>query len=243
MKYYQQILAGLALVAVCVYLLIIGTNAILEGQRSIPFMGPHWKNEGRTLESHEVFNSRYLRVESHSIRTSKGEVINGWMWVDFQDQVNVFVQTADGQVAVIWQIKYGVSKPTLSVVSGAIALNEQPLEAAARELLDELGMVSNNWRFLGKYRQDVSRGGGHVYSFLARNASPKPGHVPSNSELEKQEVRFMSLSEVTNAVLKGDFADAKWSNTAALALLALHTPSAKPLPMDEVSTPLNQATP
>lgn len=239
MKYYQQIIAGIALVAMSIFVLIKGTEHIIEGQRdSNAYSGPHWKHVGETMESSEIFNSKYLRLESHTIRTSKGELVNGWMWVDFHDQVNVLAQDMQGIFHLIRQTKYGISKPCLSVVSGFIALNEKPQDAAARELLDELGMVSDEWTFLGKYRTDANRGGGFVHTFLAAKSRPaESNRLPSN-EMEKQEIVQLPLHQLTSAVLRGDFAEAKWSNTVAIALLRMLTPGA-PSPPNTGDVPLN----
>jgi ADP-ribose pyrophosphatase YjhB (NUDIX family) len=242
LKYYQQIIAGTVLVAFAFWVLFRGTAIIQASQlAAMPFSGPHWKHKSQTLESSEVFNSKYLRVESHTLRSKAGAIINGWMWVDFLDQVNVLAQNGKGQYLVIRQTKYGVAHPSLSVVAGSIAVNEQPSEAAARELHDELGMESREWTFLGKYRTDANRGGGFVYSFLASNVQPTPGGTkfPSN-ELEPQEVVTLSAKEISDAVLEGQFAEAKWCNTVALALLRAKTDKPPTLSLDAAKIPLNQ---
>eukprot|EP00048_Salpingoeca_helianthica_P004466 m.77072 g.77072 ORF g.77072 m.77072 type:complete len:249 (+) comp13204_c0_seq1:825-1571(+) len=242
LKYYQQILAGSVLVVFAFWFLFRGTAIIQESQRAaLPFSGPHWKHKGQTIESSEIFNSKYLRVESHTLRSKTGAVINGWMWVDFLDQVNVLAQNDKGQLLVIRQMKYGVAHASLSVVSGSIAVNEQPSEAAARELHDELGMESTQWTFLGKFRTDANRGGGFVYSFLASNVKPARNSAgrPSN-ELEAQEIVAMSVKEISDAVLLGQFAEAKWSNTVSLALLRMRTQNPPTLSLDAAKIPLNQ---
>ena len=83
-------------------------------------------------------------MESHTIKNIKGGIINGWMWVDFEDQVNVLVEDARKKFIVIKQEKYGIHGSSLSVVSGAISITEKPVEAAARELLDELQVVCSS---------------------------------------------------------------------------------------------------
>jgi ADP-ribose pyrophosphatase YjhB (NUDIX family) len=238
-KYYPQIIAGSLLVSFAFYVLMRGSEIILESQRSVSFAGPPWNHKGKTVESSVIFHSKYLRVESHTVRTKLGELLSGWMWVDFDDQVNVLVQDNKNNFVVIRQEKYGLPKATLSVVSGAIALNEKPKEAAERELLNELGLISTEWVFLGKFRTDANRGGGFVYSFLATKAKPAPRGVERNKkEVEQQEIIRMTSKGLHRAVMQGDFGEAKWSNTVSLALLRLGGSDAPIIPL--VDVPANQ---
>ncbi len=115
--------------------------------------------------------------------------------------------------------------------------SENPHEAAARELLDELSMTADEWIFLGKYRTDVNRGGGFVYSFLARRAKVVKREKHATNEIEPKEVVELTQHALTQALLRSDFGEAKWSNTVALALIRLATPNAPQLSAD---TPLNQ---
>eukprot|EP00047_Mylnosiga_fluctuans_P008713 m.259816 g.259816 ORF g.259816 m.259816 type:complete len:246 (+) comp22983_c0_seq1:31-768(+) len=236
-KYYPQVIAVFVLVSVAFFVLMRGSQIIFEGQQAAPFAGPPWIHKDMTLENSILFHTRFMRLESHTIRAKNGEVINGWMWVDFHDQVNVLAQDSHNNFVVIRQEKYGLAKPTLSVVSGSIALNESPKEAAVRELLDELGLVAKEWVFLGKYRTDVNRGGGFVHSYLARKATPKRGQRPPTNEMEQQEVVRLSQHGLTQALLGSEFGEAKWSNTVALALIRLATPGAPTLAED---VPVNQ---
>jgi hypothetical protein len=241
MKYYQQILAGVFLVTGCIFFLIKGTDLILKDQRSVLYSGPHWKHQGQTLDATEVFNSKFVRIESHTVRTGKGDVVNGWIWIDYHDRVNVLVEDERGVFTVLRQTSYGLGSTSLSVVSGAVALNENPREAAARELLDELGMISHDWFFLGKFRTDANRGGGFVYSFLAKKAVlDKRGRKSPTNELEKREVIRMTARQLSVSVLRGEFGDAKWSNTVALALLRMQTPNSPALSLHDVDMPANQ---
>ena len=241
MKYYQQAIAGTALVTVALYVLYKGTEIIQESQNTVPFSGPHWKHKDKTVESSELFNSKYLRLESHTVRSRAG-LINGWIWVDFHDQINVLARGANGKFYVLRQVKYGLPGPSLSVVCSAIAPNEQPRSVAERELLDELGMVASKWIFLGKFRTDSNRGGGFVYSFLALDVVRKgSGALPlSANELETQEVIEMNHVELMRALLGNEFAEAKWANTVAMGLLHLSTKNAPSLPLSAAETPLNQ---
>ena len=51
------------------------------------FDGPRWNHPGETIEAQQLLAAKYARVESHTIRTSGGALVSGWIWVDFHDRV------------------------------------------------------------------------------------------------------------------------------------------------------------
>ena len=92
------------------------------------------------------------------------------------------------------------------------------LKAAKRELLEELGMESDEWINFGKFRTDVNRGGGFCHTFLARKAR-KTRAQSQGDELEEMHIHYATKKELMQYFQKGLFKEAKWSNTAGLALV------------------------
>ncbi len=54
-----------------------------------------------------------------------------------------------GNVFLTKEYHYGVERTTIEVVSGAIDEGESPLEAAKRELKEEVGLVATTWTAQG----------------------------------------------------------------------------------------------
>lgn len=103
-----------------------------------------------------------------------------------------------------------------------MARRELPLDAAKRELLEETGLESPDWVFLGTYRTTANRGAGSCSCYLASNAHKAAAGAVSD-EVERQQLLWMSESELRKAVLDGKFLEVKWSATVALALLRLES--------------------
>ncbi len=85
----------------------------------------------------------WLRVEEHAVELPDGRVIESWPWVQTRDYVNVVAVDGDGRFLVFEQTKYAVEGLALAPVGGYLEAGEQPLEAARRELLEEMGRVSD----------------------------------------------------------------------------------------------------
>ena len=154
-----------------------------------------------------------------------GAVATGWLWTDTPDHVNVLAETAEGAFVLLRQSKYGLRRASWAVAGGFVEPGETPLAAARRELHEELGREAApaDWVFLGRYRSDANRGGGHVFSFLARRTrlrAPGAPHRPVG-DLEVQAAHVVSRAALLECVMQGGFAEAKWTATVSLALLHL----------------------
>jgi ADP-ribose pyrophosphatase len=159
----------------------------------------------------------YLRVEEHTVGLPDGEIVEHWPWIVSPDYVNVVVITSDGTYALFRQTKYSVRGTTLAPVGGYIEPGEEPLAAAKRELLEEMGYAAERWENLGEFAVDGNRGNGIAHFFLARDAHQVA--EPDADDLEEQELLMLSRAEVEAAVARGAFKVLAWQAIMALALL------------------------
>mgnify|MGYP001221117611 CR=1 FL=1 len=240
----QQLLALLAVFCVAFVTLKFGAERLEEN--SSPFVGAHWSKPGQTLEVAELTATKFMRVESHTLRIGD-EVVRGWLWVDVADQINVLVEDGDtGRFLVLRQTKYGLPEESYAVVGGLVEPGEQPLTAARRELLEELGRSAapENWLFLGRFRTDANRGGGFVNCFLARHTRPVPpeARMPSD-DWESQQVVTLTRHELLQLVTEQHFGEVKWTATVALALLRLQHEPKPPHQQQDKAPPQQHAEP
>jgi ADP-ribose pyrophosphatase YjhB (NUDIX family) len=130
------------------------------------------------------------------------------------------------------QSKYALEgRLSMAIVGGIIEPGEDVAVAARREVAEEMqGMNCEKFHFLGRFRTDVNRGMGWVNSFLAtqcsRSLKKKEGHNSSTdaqtvgaADIERQDVKSVTLLELREAVTTGQFVEVQWSNTVSLALL------------------------
>jgi ADP-ribose pyrophosphatase len=197
-----------------------------------------------------LVESKFLKVQQHQVKLpgkdGDGAVIPDWLWIDYHDRINVLVQAPASQASppesprflVLEQTKYALEgRISLAIVGGIIEPGEETLRAAEREVREELGVDCRTFHFLGRYRTDVNRGMGWTNAFLASQC--QKGSAPSDAkkgageaeevgaaDSERQDVRTLSLAELTDAVQAGRFLEIQWSATVALALLHLENNSA-----------------
>ncbi len=161
----------------------------------------------------------WLTVEQHEVELPDGRIIHDWPWIVTPDWVNVLPQAEDGTFLLFRQGKYGYPGTSLAVVGGYLSDGEDPLSAAKRELLEEMGVEATEWVDLGHYRVDPNRGVANGHLYLARGVHGVAD--PASDDLEEQELLRLTRSELEEALKNGEFKVLAWAATAIFSLHAL----------------------
>ena len=165
---------------------------------------------------------KFLKVESHAVRLPDEREIADWPWVIAPDAAIVLAVTDNGRFLCFRQTKYAVAGTTLAPVGGMPEPSELPLEAARRELPEEMGYAAPTWIDLGSYALDPNRGVGTMYLFLAMGA--RQVAEPCSDDLEDQELLLLSRAEIESALREGAFKVLAWSAVVAMALNYIYQP-------------------
>jgi ADP-ribose pyrophosphatase len=174
----------------------------------------------KTLERKTILKQgKWLTVESHTVEVPDGRVIPDWPWIITPDYINVLAVTDEGKFLCFRQEKYGLEGDSLAPVGGYIEPGEDPEEAAKRELLEETGYEADEWVNLGSFLVGPNRGICTGNLFLARNA--KYVTEPDSDDLEEQQLLHLSLLELEEALVNGEFKVMAWAANIAFAILYL----------------------
>jgi ADP-ribose pyrophosphatase len=165
--------------------------------------------------------NKFLTVESHTIKLPDGQIIPDWTWLIIPSAAIVLVRTVTGKFLCFRQTKYAVDGTTLAPVGGMLEPGESPLEAAKRELREEMGYASSNWVNLGSHILDPNRGIATMHLFLALDA--KQVAEPNSDDLEDQEILLLTRAELEQALQAGEFKILAWSAVVAMSLNYLNT--------------------
>ena len=175
-----------------------------------------WITLTRTL----ILNhSKWLQVENHTIRLPDGKILSEWPWIISPDFVNVFAVTTEDKVLCFRQPKYAIKGIGIAPVGGYLESGEDPLAAAKRELLEETGFESAQWKHLGSFVVDGNHGAGNAHLYLALEAMKTS--EPSGGDLEEQELLFLTTNELDDVLRSGEIKVISWDAGAAMALMEL----------------------
>lgn len=167
----------------------------------------------KVIESHRtpLFGEFHLLRYRAVLPSSK--IQHEFVVLESPDWVNVVGLTERGHILFIRQHRLGSGRVELEIPGGLVdSEDREPLYAAKRELLEETGFESNDWRLIGVVNPNPALHNNRCHTYLAMNCRRVRG--PSPDSTESLEVLEIPLEEVPNLILSGEI-------THALALNGL----------------------
>lgn len=129
---------------------------------------------------------------------------------------SVIAVDADGTAYLAGQFRYGVGHDSVEAVCGCIEEDEEPLEAARRELSEELGIEAKNLVDLGRVDPLTAMLDAPSYLFLATDLTFKQKEQEGSEDIRTVKV---PLDEAVRMALENEVTDA---TSCVLILRAWH---------------------
>lgn len=167
---------------------------------------------GWSARAVRVLHDDLVRVEEHDVETADGRAFTFAM-VRSPGFAKVVPLLPDGRVVLVRQYRYAVGAVTLELPAGAIDADEEPADAARRELGEEALLRTDRLTSLGRFHTSPGRMDELGWMFLAEDCRPFPEARPA----EPTEPVTLDFEEALG-LIGGDILDA----SSALALLLAH---------------------
>lgn len=130
------------------------------------------------------------------------------------DWVNVLPITSEGQLVCVRQYRVGSEDFSLEIPGGMVDPGDaDPQAGVARELLEETGYSSSDWRFLGSCDPNPAIQTNALHTYLAldcRKVAP-----PQTDSSEQIELQLFPVEDIDDHVARGQISH-------ALVLVAFH---------------------
>jgi len=170
-----------------------------------------WKQVSKEV----VYDNPWIQVSHEKVLTPNGsDGIYGV--VHFKSRaIGVIALDSDDNTWLVKQSRYPNNEFTIEIPEGGGPLDEAPLEAAKRELREEVGITAQNWQPFMEMRTSNSVTDEVAYVFLATELSHGEQELEDTEDIEVLKVPF---SEAVDMVMKGDIVDS--ISVAAILKLA-----------------------
>jgi len=107
---------------------------------------PNWIRQSRE----EIFSSDYVNLYRDSVKLPNGETIPDYYIVNYGlGAVGIILEDDDGRILLVEHYRYSIDRTLWEVPAGRIDENEEPIQSAKRELLEETGFECLNLEQIG----------------------------------------------------------------------------------------------
>ena len=168
--------------------------------------------EEKTLDSKRIYEGRII-----NLRVDKVTVVSGTSTreiVEHNGGSVIASVTNDNKIIMVKQFRKPMESPILEVPAGKLDGDEDPADAALRELSEETGYTAGKLEKLTEFYPSVGYTTEVLHIYLATDLKPGACHPDENEVLEVME---MDLEEVYRMVMDGKIHDGK---TIAAVMMA-----------------------
>ena len=159
----------------------------------------------KTLSTKRVYDGKVIVVDYDDVETSNGyksfrEVIR------HPGGVVIVAQKDDNTILMVKQYRYPLKNTSIELPAGKLEYNENPDNAAVRELEEETGYVAKSWKLLGYIYTTPGICDEKLYLYLAKDLiytkpNPDEGEVLQGLEY--------NIRDVLQMIKNGEINDAK----------------------------------
>ncbi len=172
----------------------------------------------KKLSSERIYDGRIMRVERDTVELPNGNTAVREL-MRHVGAVCIVPVTEDGQVYVERQFRYPFDEVITEIPAGKLDSGEEdPLEAAKRELREETGLTAGKWTSLGLLYSAPAYSDEKIHVYLAQELHEG---VRELDEDEFLNVSKRPLSELVSEVMAGQIPDAKTQMALLKAARAL----------------------
>ena len=161
--------------------------------------------EEKTMKSEKLYEGKILNLRIDTVelpdkKYSKREI------VEHSGSVAVIPITDDNCVILVKQFRKAVERFLLEIPAGKLELNEEPRDAATRELKEETGFEANKMEYLFEFYTSPGFSNEKIHLFLATDLVEGDATPDSGEFIEEVKINIDDLVKMVN---RGEIVDSK----------------------------------
>lgn len=176
--------------------------------------------EWEEVSCEHIINDEWIDFRKSKFRFPDGREFEPYYSYSRRDYVVIVATDEDGKYICVRQYRQGIKRVTTEFCAGGIERSggkeygncmdaskaEDALEAAKRELMEETGYESDDWRFLLSVPSNATMADNYANIFVAKNCRKVSGQ--NLDETEFLNVHLYDRGEIDKMIESGEFPQA-----------------------------------
>lgn len=157
------------------------------------------------VDSETAYEGHFLKIQRDTVRLPDGKHSTR-EYIKHPGAVVILPVFDDGSVLLERQFRYPLQQVFIEFPAGKIDPNEDPLDCAKRELLEETGYTATEWQFVCTIHNAIAYSDEHLDIFLARGLTAGERQLDDGEFLETFKA---SIPDMLNWIKEGQITDVK----------------------------------
>ena len=164
------------------------------------------KLQEEMLSSQDIFKGKILDVKMDTVRLPNGKTATREL-IRHIGAVCIVAVTEDDEVIVEHQYRYPFDEVVVEIPAGKLdSKNEDPADAAERELMEETGVTAGDMTYMGKFYPTCGYSDEVIHMYLAKNLSFGDRNLDDDEFLD---VRAIPIESLVADIMAGKIPDGK----------------------------------
>lgn len=178
-------------------------------------MNNQQENPWKTIKVTEIYDNPWITLTHEDVIIPNGKPgIYGK--VHFKNYaVGIIPVDADNNTWLVGQYRYTLDEYSWEIPEGGALIPQDPLDAAKKELAEEVGLAAKNWELIAKLHNSNSVTDEIAFIYVARDLSETFAEPDETEVIERKK---LPLAEAIQMVLNGQITD----SMSVAGLLKLH---------------------
>ena len=162
-------------------------------------------NNWQVIDEATIYENNWIKLQHFNVlNPNGGKGIYGK--VSFKNlAIGIVPIDENGYTWLVGQQRFPLNKYSWEIPEGGCPLNEEPLQAAQRELLEETGLVATHWQLILESDLSNSVTDEKAFIFLATQLKQ---HNAEPDETEQLEIRKVLLTDAFKMIENKEITDA-----------------------------------
>lgn len=158
------------------------------------------------IEKQVIFEGKKVRLEVHHLRDDRSGKRSAREVVAHPGAVVILPFLTKDRILLIRNRRYSIGQTLIELPAGTLERNENPMNCAGRELLEETGYLAGRIESLGTFYTSPGILSEKMYAYAAYDLVEKQPELEDGEEIE---LLSSTLDEAVAMIGKGEIADGK----------------------------------